>query len=186
MRYQGHRVGVFVDVQNLYYSAKNLYDSFPNYKAILDQASSDRQLVCAFAYVISANIPKQEEFFVALRNAGIEVKQKDLQVFPGGIKKGNWDVGMAVDILRFMNKLDVVVLVSGDGDFAELADYLKNQGVKIEIIAFGRTCSNKLKEKADEFIDLDSDLKKFLIKKLTYNKKYYYKKTAQENNYRVQ
>lgn len=183
MRYQGHRVGVFVDVQNLYYSAKNLYDSFTNYKAILDEATYNRQLVCAFAYVISANIPKQEEFFVALRNAGIEVKQKDLQIFPGGIKKGNWDVGIAVDILRYMNKLDVVVLVSGDGDFAELADYLQNQGIKVEIMAFGKTCSNKLKEIADEFIDLDGDLKKYLIKKLVHNKKYFYKKPLGDSSH---
>lgn len=167
MRYKGHRVGVFVDVQNLYYSAKNLYNALPNYKAILKTASQDRQLVCAFAYVVSANIPKQKEFFTALESAGIEVKQKDLQIFPGGMKKGNWDVGMAVDILRFMNRLDVVVLVSGDGDFAELVEYLKNQGVKIEIMAFSRTCSKRLIEEAHHFIDLDKDLHKYLMKRLS-------------------
>lgn len=165
MRYEGHRVGLFVDVQNFYYSAKNLYDAFPNYKAMLNEATDKRQLVCAYAYVISANIPRQEDFFEALRSAGIEVKQKDLQIFPGGVKKGNWDVGIAVDILRFMNKLDVVVLASGDGDFADLVDYLRNQGVKVEVMAFGRTCSAKLKEVADEFIDLDGDPQKYLIKK---------------------
>lgn len=172
MRYEGHRVGVFVDVQNFYYSAKNLYDAFCNYKAILNQATDKRQLVCAYAYVISANIPKQEDFFEALRSAGIEVKQKDLQVFPGGIKKGNWDVGIAVDILRFMNRVDVVVLCSGDGDFADLVDYLRNQGVKVEIMAFGRTCSAKLKEVADEFIDLDQDPQKYLIKKYSHTSRY--------------
>lgn len=166
MRYSGHRVGVFVDVQNLYYSAKNLYDAFPNYKEILKTASQQRQLVCAYAYVVSANMPKQEDFFEALRSAGIEVKQKDLQIFPGGIKKGNWDVGIAVDILRFMNRVDVVVLSSGDGDFTDLVNYLRNQGVKVEIMAFGKTCSAKLKEAADEFIDLDQD-NKYLIKKFT-------------------
>lgn len=165
MKYEGHRVGIFVDVQNLYYSAKNLYDALPNYKEILKEATYKRQLVCAFAYVISANMPKQNDFFEALKLAGIEVKQKDLQIFPGGIKKGNWDVGIAVDILRFMNKLDVVVLASGDGDFTELADYLKNQGVKIEIMSFGRTCSKRLIEEADEFIDLDKNPRKYLLKK---------------------
>lgn len=165
MRYKGHRVGMFVDVQNLYYSAKNLYQAYPNYKTMLEEATSDRQLVCAFAYVVSANIPKQEDFFEALRQAGIEVKQKDLQIFPGGMKKGNWDVGMAVDILRFMDRVDVVVLASGDGDFAELLDYLKNQGVKTEVMSFGRTTSKKLIQEADEVIDLDLDPKKYLIKK---------------------
>lgn len=166
MRYEGHRVGVFVDVQNFYYSAKNLYDALPNYKAMLKDAINDRQLICAFAYVISANMPKQNDFFEALKTAGIEVKQKDLQYFPGGIKKGNWDVGIAVDILRFMNRVDVVVLASGDGDFADLVDYLKNQGVKVEIMAFGRTCSNRLIEEADEFIDLDKNPKKYLLRRI--------------------
>ena len=165
MRYKGHRVGVFVDVQNLYYSAKNLYQAFPNYKTMLDESSRERQLVCAFAYVVSANIPKQEDFFEALRQSGIEVKQKDLQVFPGGIKKGNWDVGIAVDILRYMDRVDVVVLASGDGDFAELLQYLKNQGVKTEVMSFGKTTSNKLKQEADEFIDIDLNPKKYLINK---------------------
>lgn len=172
MRYEGHRVGLFVDVQNFYYSAKNLYDAFPNYKAMLNEATDKRQLVCAYAYVISANIPKQEDFFEALRTAGIEVKQKDLQIFPGGVKKGNWDVGIAVDILRFMNKLDVVVLASGDGDFADLVDYLRNQGVKVEVMAFGRTCSSKLKEVADEFIDLDLDPHKYLIRKISQSNRF--------------
>lgn len=165
MRYHGHRVGIFVDVQNLYYSAKNLYEALPNYKEILKVATDKRQLVCAFAYVISANIPKQNEFFEALKTAGIEVKQKDLQIFPGGIKKGNWDVGIAVDILRFMNKLDVVVLASGDGDFVDLVQYLKNQGVKLEVMAFGRTCSKRLIESADEFIDLDKNPRIYLMRK---------------------
>lgn len=166
MRYHGHRVGVFVDVQNLYYCAKNLYNALPNYKVMLSEAVKDRQLVCAFAYVVSANVPKQNEFFEALKTAGIEVKQKDLQVFPGGMKKGNWDVGIAVDILRYMNRVDVVVLASGDGDFTELLEYLKNQGVKTEVISFGRTTSKRLIEETDEFIDLDKDPQKYLLKRL--------------------
>lgn len=166
MRYKGHRVGVFVDVQNLYYCAKNLYGAFPNYKAMVAEAARDRQLVCAFAYVVSGNTPKQEDFFEALRLSGIEVKQKDLQVFPGGIKKGNWDVGIAVDILRYMDRVDVVILASGDGDFTPLLEYLKNQGVKTEVMSFGRTTSKRLIEEADGFIDLDKDPRKYLIKKL--------------------
>jgi len=165
MRYKGHRVGIFVDVQNLYYCAKNLFHAFPNYKAMVDEVTRDRQLVCAFAYVVSANIPKQEDFFEALRSTGIEVKQKDLQIFPGGIKKGNWDVGIAVDILRYMDRLDVVVLASGDGDFTELLEYLKNQGVKTEVISFGKTTSKRLVEEADEFIDLEKNPEKFLMKR---------------------
>lgn len=165
MRYKGHRIGIFIDVQNIYYCAKNLYNALPNYKAIVKEAAEDRQLVCAFAYVVSANMPKQEDFFDALRQTGIEVKQKDLQIFPGGIKKGNWDVGIAVDILRYMNRVDVVVLASGDGDFTELLDYLKNQGVKTEVMSFGRTTSKRLSEEADDFLDMDKSPDKYLINK---------------------
>lgn len=166
MRYKGHRVGIFIDVQNLYYCAKNLYGAFPNYKTLVEEATRERQLVCAYAYVVSSDVPKQEDFFSALRQTGIEIRQKELQIFPGGLKKGNWDVGIAVDILRYMNRVDVVVLASGDGDFTELLEYLKNQGVKTEVMSFGRTTSKRLSEEADIFVDLDKESEKYLIKKV--------------------
>ena len=84
-------------------------------------------------------------------------------MFFGGIKKGDWDVGIAVDTIKMAQKLDVVVLVSGDGDYAPLVEYIKNaQGCRVEVMAFGRSTSSKLKDVADEFIDLDSN-KKFLM-----------------------
>lgn len=170
MKYKGHRVGVFVDVQNLFYSAKNLYNAYPDYSKILKHVVDNRQLICAFAYVVSANLPKQDEFFNALTNVGFEVKTKDLQIFPGGIKKGNWDVGIAVDILRFKDRVDAIILVSGDGDFTDLIQYLKQQGVKAEVAAYSRSCSAKLKEAADEFTDLDINSDNYLMKKLPIKK----------------
>ncbi len=167
MKYIEHRVGVFVDVQNVFYSAKNLYGSYPDYGKILKKVVDSRKLICAFAYVVRAFLPKQEDFFAALQNVGFELKSKDLQVFPGGMKKGNWDVGIVVDILRFSKRVDAVVLVSGDGDFADLLDYLKHEGVKVEVAAFGKTCSAKLKDVADEFIDLDIEPQQYLMKKQT-------------------
>jgi len=158
------RIGVFVDVQNLYYSAKNLYKSKVNFKAILQEATRGRSLIRAIAYVIEAQELKEKSFFEALINIGFEVKAKELQVFYGGMKKGDWDIGIAMDCIELAPKLDAIVLVSGDGDYKELIEHLqKAMGCRVEVMAFGRSASSKLKETADEFIDLDKNFKKFLI-----------------------
>jgi uncharacterized LabA/DUF88 family protein len=158
------RVGVFVDVQNLYYSARNMYKSKVNFAEILKTAVRGRQLVRAIAYVINADIQEQKNFFEALDKIGFEVKSKDLQIFPGGNKKGDWDVGISMDTIRLSSKLDVIVLVSGDGDYKDLIEHLKSLGCRTEIIAFGKTASSKLIDEADSFIDLDADKKRYLIK----------------------
>jgi len=161
----GQRVGIFVDVQNLYYSAKNLYQSYVNFSQILKKGLGSGQLVRAVAYGIKANLPKEEVFFKALAEAGFELKLKDLQVYAGGLKKGNWDVGMSVDMIRLAEKLDIVVLASGDGDFLDLVEYLQNRGIYVKIFAFGQSASTKLIERADFFEDLDKNTDSFLIKK---------------------
>lgn len=163
---QNHRVGVYVDVQNLYYSAKHLYSSYVDFGALLARAVNGRQMIEALGYVVKAEIPKQEEFFKALEHAGYKLKSKDLQIFPGGLKKGNWDVGMTVDIIAAASRLDAMVLVTGDGDFKELIEYLKNQAVRVEVMAFGKSASAKLKDTADEFIDLDKTPEQFLLKSI--------------------
>lgn len=172
------RVGVFIDVQNLYYSAKNLYNSKVNFGKILDKAVSGRQLIRAFAYVINADIPEQQSFFEALSKAGFEVKSKDIQLFPGGVKKGDWDVGIVTDMIRMGPKLDVMVLVSGDGDYVPALEYLRNQGHLIEVIAFGKSTSAKLIAETDEFVDLDSDSNQYLIpnRKQSYGRRNPYQK----------
>jgi len=114
------RIGVFVDVQNMYYSARNLYKKKVDFKSLLKDAISDRKLIRAIAYVIKADVKDETNFYDALERMGFEVKAKDIQVFYDGSKKGDWDVGIAMDIMRLAPKLDVVVLVSGDGDFTEL------------------------------------------------------------------
>lgn len=161
-----HRVGVYVDVQNLYYSARHLYSSYVNFGAVLERAINGRQMIEAIGYVVRAEIPKQDDFFKALEYAGYQLKSKDLQIFPGGLKKGNWDVGMAVDIIAAASRLDAIVIATGDGDFKELVDYLKSQGVRIEVISFGKSTATKLKESADEFIDLDKTPQDFLLKSI--------------------
>ena len=105
------RVGVFVDVQNLYYSAKNLYGTKVNFNAVLKDAVRGRKLIRAIAYVIKADIKEEKNFFDALNNIGFEVKSKDLQVFFGGAKKGDWDIGIAMDAIELAHKLDTIILV---------------------------------------------------------------------------
>ncbi|OGY83066.1 MAG: hypothetical protein A3F54_04535 [Candidatus Kerfeldbacteria bacterium RIFCSPHIGHO2_12_FULL_48_17] len=158
------RVGVFVDIQNMYYSAKHLYDSKVNFGQILDEAVAGRKLIRAMAYVIRADVGEEENFFEALVTQGYEVRAKDLQVFYGGAKKGDWDVGIAVDIIRMAPKLDVVVLVAGDGDYAELVKYVKATGCKAEVMAFMQSSSIHLREAADDFINISEYADDFLIK----------------------
>ena len=163
-RQKNQRIGVFVDVQNMYYSAKNLYKAKVNFKTLLKDAVADRLIIRAIAYVIKADVKDENTFYDALEEMGFEVKSKDLQVFYGGAKKGDWDVGIAMDVMRLAPKLDTVVLVSGDGDFSDLLEHAKSLGCRTEVLAFGKTTSHKLMEVAELFIDLDKD-KKYLLKK---------------------
>lgn len=164
-KHPNQRVGVFVDVQNMYYSAKNLFDGAKvDFGQVLSVGVSGRQLIRAMAYVIRADVGEEEAFYEALQKQGYEVMAKELQVFAGGAKKGDWDVGLAIDAIRAADKLDTIVLVSGDGDYVPLVDYLQNnKGCRVEVIAFEKTCSGKLVEEADDFLDLESDTKRFLI-----------------------
>ena len=157
MIHKDQRVGIFIDIQNLYHSAKNLYHGRVNYKELLKSLIGNRQLIRAIGYVVKSETAEGEAaFFDALIKAGIELRSKELQIFPGGVKKADWDVGMAVDAIRTASFLDVVILVTGDGDFVPLVEYLKwGLGREVEVAAFGRSSSAKLKEAADYFIDLE-------------------------------
>ena len=159
------RVGVFVDVQNLYYSAKNLYNAKVNFAAVLREAVAGRKLVRAIAYVIKADIKEEKSFFDALEKIGYEIRSKDLQTFAGGAKKGDWDIGIAMDMIEQANKLDTLILVSGDGDFVDLLQHLRRaMGCRIEVMAIGPSSSAKLRAEADEFIDMDINKSRYLIK----------------------
>jgi uncharacterized LabA/DUF88 family protein len=135
-----------------------------NFGKILEEAAEDRHLVRALAYVIKADTPDEQKIFEALDKQGFEVKMKDLQVFPGGAKKGDWDVGITVDAIRMSQKLDTIVLVAGDGDYIPLVRYLQEaKGCKVEVVAFQESTSMKLREAADKFTDLSADKKKYLL-----------------------
>lgn len=164
IKHKEQRVGIFIDTQNLYHSARHLYNSRVNFGAVVKEALAGRALVRALAYVVSTDAGDETQFFEALVKSGIEVKTKPLQVFAGGAKKADWDVGLAVDAITMAPKLDTIILVTGDGDFVPLVEYLKyHEGCQVEVITFGQSASARLKEVAHDFIDMADDPKKFLI-----------------------
>jgi uncharacterized LabA/DUF88 family protein len=164
IKHKEQRVGVFIDTQNLYHSAKNLYHTKVNFGNVVKEAVDGRALIRAMAYVITTESGEEKGFFEALEKMGIETKTKDLQIFSGGAKKADWDVGLAVDAIKMAPKLDAVVLISGDGDFVPLVEYLKtNQGCQVEVVSFGKSTSAKLIESADDFTDLDQNPKRYLL-----------------------
>ena len=163
IKHKSQRVAVLIDVQNMYHSAKNLFRSRVNFNEILKTAVGGRQLIRAIAYVIRTESGEEKTFFEALTKMGVETKVKDLQIFAGGVKKADCDEGMAVDAVSLSEKVDALVLVTGDGDFVPLVEFLKGGRAQAEIMAFGRSTSQRLKEAADDFTDLGED-QKYLIK----------------------
>jgi uncharacterized LabA/DUF88 family protein len=164
IKHKQQRVGVFIDTQNLYHSAKNLYHARVNFGAIMKEVVAGRSLIRAIAYVITTESGDETNFFDALGKLGIETKTKNLQIFSGGAKKGDWDVGLAVDAIKLAPKLDTVIIASGDGDFIPLVEYLQtNEGCQVEVISFGKSSSQKLKEVADDFIDMCDTPSKYVM-----------------------
>jgi len=163
IRHPDQRVAVIIDTQNLYHSAKNLYKSKVNFAEVVETAVQGRKLIRAVSYVVNTESGEESAFFEALEKVGIEIKTKDLQIFYGGAKKADWDVGMAVDAIKAAHKVDAVVLATGDGDFIPCVEYVKSLGCQVEAITFGRSASSGLKAAVDDFIDLDENPKKFLI-----------------------
>lgn len=164
IKHQGQRVGVFIDTQNLYHSAKNLYHARVNFGNILKDAVAGRDLIRARAYVVTTESGDEKAFFEALEKMGIEIKTKDLQIFFGGAKKADWDVGLAIDAVKMAPKLDAVILCSGDGDFIPLVEYLQeNMGCQVEVISFGKSTSSRLIEASDDFMDLCDNPRRYLF-----------------------
>ena len=162
--YKEQRVGMLVDIQNMYYSGRVLYKKKVNFGQILKESVGDRKLIRAIAYGIATIEGQEKNFFEALEKQGFEVKTKDLQIFPGGAKKGDWDVGIAVDAVKMSKSLDVIILVSGDGDYLPLVEYIQNTtGCRVEVVAFLESTNKKLVEQVDKFTNISENKKKFLI-----------------------
>ncbi len=163
IRHPEQRVAILIDTQNLYHSGKNLYKSKVNFGNVVKRALGGRKLIRALSYVVNTESGEEQPFFEALEKVGIEIKTKDLQIFYGGAKKADWDVGLAIDAIKLAQKVDAIVLASGDGDFVPLVEYVKSQGCQVEAISFGRSSSSKLREVVDDFIDMDEAPSDFLI-----------------------
>jgi len=163
IRHLDQRVAILIDTQNLYHSAKNLYKSKVNFGAVVKAALGERKLIRAVSYVVNTEGGEEGAFFEALEKVGIEIKTKDLQIFYGGAKKADWDVGLAIDAIKLATKVDAIILATGDGDFIPLVEYVKNQGCQVEVITFGRSASSRLREVVDDFIDMDENPSEFLI-----------------------
>jgi uncharacterized LabA/DUF88 family protein len=148
------RVGVFIDVQNMYYSARQLKGKL-DFDALLQACVLDRRLIQASAYVVESKEIDQSGFIAMLQQRAIEVRRKTLKIRADGSMKGDWDMEMALDILDMAPKLDIVVLVSGDGDFTSLVRRVKTMGPKVEVVAFPRNTAKSLLEAADRFHALD-------------------------------
>ncbi len=156
-------MAVFVDIQNMYYSAKNIYDSKVDYSSLIEVAEDNRELVRAIAYVIKAETRDEENFFEALSEIGFQVKKKDLKEFYGGSKKGDWDMGIAIDAIEIADRIDVAVLVTGDGDFSSLVRHLKSEGLQVEVMSFGKSTAGELVEAADVFLNMDKKKDLYLM-----------------------
>ena len=156
--YSGQRIGVFVDVQNLFYSAKTLHNAKIDFKKLLDKAVGPRILTRAVAYIVQKAGINQTAFIEALRRSGFEVKSKDLKIRADGTAKGDWDMGIAIDGIAIARKLDTIVLVSGDGDFVPLVEMLKAEGCRVEVISFRRSTASELIHAANLYTEIDEKL----------------------------
>lgn len=162
-KHPNQRVGVFIDTQNMYYSARHLFGRKVNFKNIVEDAVAGRQLIRALAYVIRTKTADERPFFEALQKSGIETREKDLQEYASGHKKADWDVGLAIDVVQMLDILDVVVIVSGDGDYLPLIEYIQSRGRIAEVMAFSETTSSLSIDFCDDYIDLSANKRRFLI-----------------------
>jgi len=153
------RVGVFVDVQNMFYSAKNLHHGAKlNFFKLMEKAVRGRQLIRAICYLIENPEIDQSAFIDMLKNKGYEIRKKGLRTRADGSSKGDWDMGIAIDAVSLAEKLDIVVLVSGDGDFSDLVYHLKSRGVLVEVISFPRSTNEDLIRAVDVYSPIEKDL----------------------------
>src|SRR4028119_1668285 len=152
------RVAVFIDVQNMFYAAKHLYNSKLNFARLLDYIGRGRPLVRSIAYVVQTPEIDQSNFLAMLRSNCYEIRSKDLKQRPDGSSKGDWDMGLALDALAMSERLDVVALVTGDGDFVELVNFLKARGVRVEVYSFPYSTAEELRNVASEYFQMGPEI----------------------------
>ena len=153
------KVSIFVDVQNIYYTTKQAFNSNFDYNKFWKKITYDREVVVAFAYTTNRNDAKQIQFQNILRGIGFNVKLKPYISRSDGSSKGDWDVGITIDILDYAPKSDIVVLASGDGDFDLLIQKIINKNnVLTEVYGVGQLTANSLKKSSTKFYEINKDL----------------------------
>ena len=152
------RLGIFVDVQNMFYSAKALHQSKIDYSKLLQEIITNRDPVRAIAYVVHKVDVDQSSFTDALKRLGYEIKTKELRLRPDGTAKGDWDMGIAIDTIAIAPKLDTIVLVSGDGDFVPLVEMLKAHGCRVEVVSFRKSTAVELVEASTKYTAIEESM----------------------------
>jgi len=153
------KVVLLVDVQNVYYTARQAFGRNFDYNRFWSRATADRQVIKAIAYAIDRGDRKQQEFQNILRGIGFEVKLKPFIQRADGSAKGDWDVGIAIDALEYSDSADIVVLVSGDGDFDLLVNKLRiDKGKYVEVYGVSALTSASLVNAASRFIPIADEL----------------------------
>ncbi|MCK4250169.1 NYN domain-containing protein [candidate division WOR-3 bacterium] len=156
--FKKERIALFVDAQNLYYSARMGFAAKVNYEKLLKLITENRTLIRAYAYIVQPPDGDVKPFAMSLEHIGYIVKIKDVRTRSDGSAKANWDMGMALDILGILDRVDTIVLASGDGDFVPLVDFIKTKSKRVEIFAFAENTAYDLKEKADKFEPLGENI----------------------------
>lgn len=153
------KVSIFVDVQNIYYTARQIHDRHFDYRAFWRRSTANREVVKAFAYAIDRDDEGQKAFQNILRGIGFEVRLKPFIQRVDGSAKGDWDVGITIDVMEYARESDVVVLASGDGDFDLLVRKVREgYGKRVEVYGVERLTAASLKEAASVFVPVEDEL----------------------------
>jgi len=161
--HSGQTVSVLADTQNMYHAAQNLYSENLDYSAVLEDAVRERRLKRAIGYVVRTDTEEEESFFDALTRIGFEAKVKEMKEYPDGTRKANWDMGIAMDAVTFAPHLDAMVLCTGDGDFTRLVHYVREEGVRVEVMGFGSSTAQSLIDASDDFIDMQDNPDRYVL-----------------------
>ena len=149
------RAGILVDVQNMYYAARSIYNAKLSYDRLMNIVLRGRSLARAIAYVVQREGAEQSGFLEILRSCGFEIKILKISDRGESTRRIDWDVGIAVDALAMSEKVDVISLVSGEGSLSPLIKALRSRGPRVEVIAFAESTTEEMRDSADEFISLD-------------------------------
>lgn len=153
------RVGIFVDVQNVYYTTRQAFGRHFDYHAFWSRFTADREVVVANAYAVERGDPRQRQFQNILRGIGFSVKLKPYIQRSDGSAKGDWDVGIALDAMEASSSVDRLLLVSGDGDFDLLVERIRQRhAIPVDVIGVERLTADSLIRAASDFVAIDSTL----------------------------